>query len=330
MPTSASPQLRWGILSTAQINEEVIPAFEGIAAASLDAVASRDAARARAYAAAKGIPRSYGSYEELLADPEIDCVYISLPNAMHALWAEKALEAGKHVLCEKPLTPTVAEAERLFETAKRNNRVLMEGFMYRHHPQTQRARQLLREGAVGQLQVMRLSFNFMTSDPSTDVRYSSDLSGGALLDVGSYCVSFCTYVMGTAPTEVGGLTRNTGSGVEEGFVGQMRFDGDVLAVFDVSLFTALDIGFTAVGTKGRLRVPTPWYPHKPPQQIHVDSEDGGWIEDCPGDNAYKLEIVNLCAAVLGTEEPLIAEGETLRNLQTLERLAVSAGLTANN
>ncbi len=325
MPKDAGTPLRWGILSTARINDEVIPVFADIATASLVAVASRDAERARAYANERGIPRSYGSYEELISDPEIDCVYISVPNAMHALWAHEALEAGKHVLCEKPLAPTVAEAKRLFETAKRHDRVLMEGFMYRHHPQTQRARQLLREGAVGQLQAMRLSFNFKTNDPSTDVRYSAELSGGALLDVGSYCVSFCTYVMGAAPTEVGGFTRNTDSGVEEGFVGQMRFDGDVLAVFDVSLFTAPDIGITAVGTEGKLRIQTPWYPHKPPQQIQIDRDDGSWIEDCPGDNAYKLEIVNLCAAALGQEEPLITEIETLRNLQTLERLAESAG-----
>lgn len=326
MPTSSSTPLRWGILSTARINDEVIPAFGSIDMASLDAVASRDLDRARRYADSRGIPRFYGSYDELISDPELDCIYISVPNAMHAQWTKKALEAGKHVLCEKPLTPTAEEAKRLFETAKRHDRVLMEAFMYRHHPQTRLARQLLLGGAVGQLQVMRLSFNFKTSDPSTDVRYSSDMSGGALLDVGSYCVNFCTYVMGAAPTVVGGMARNTRSGVEEGFVGQMRFDGDVLAVFDVSLYTTLDIGITAVGTEGKLCVPTPWYPHKPPQQIHVERGDERWIEDCPGDNAYKLEIANLCAAVRGHEEPLISENETLRNLLTLERLAVSAGL----
>lgn len=323
-----SPRLegmvRWGILSTAEINNEIIPVFDGLAVASLQAVASRDNKRARAYADANRIPRSFGSYEALIADPDIDCVYISLPNSMHAEWTEKALEAGKHVLCEKPLTPSVREAKRLFEVARLNDRILMEAFMYRHHPQTLRIRELIDEGVVGDLQVMRSSFNFKTANPSTDVRYDPKLSGGALLDVGSYCVSLHNFVMDSAPTKVNGLAREVQSGIEEGFVGQMQYDSGVLAQFDVSLFTPLDIGFTAIGNEGKLSVKTPWYPHKPPQQILVERGSESWFEDSQGENSYQLEVVNLSLAVMGQEIPLVTESETLRNLETLERLAASA------
>ena len=327
--TSATP-LRWGILSTARINDEVIPAFDRLSNATLDAVASRNQDRAESYAKEKRIPKSYGSYEDLLADDDIDCVYISLPNSLHASWAESALKAGKHVLCEKPLAATAAEAVRLFEVARANHRLLMEAFMYRHHPQTARVKQLIAEGAIGRLQVIRMSFNFKTSDPASDIRYSAELAGGALLDVGSYCVSFSTFVMDSAPLETRGLARIAASGVEEGFVGEMAFDGNVITVFDCSLYTPLDIGLTAVGEEGLLHVPTPWYPHKPPQQIRIDVGGRSETIECPGENAYLLEIDNVCRAVLGDAELTVSASETIRNLDTLDRLAASAGLPRNS
>jgi D-xylose 1-dehydrogenase (NADP+, D-xylono-1,5-lactone-forming) len=327
--TSTARPLRWGILSTARINDEVIPAFEKLSNASLDAVASRNKDRAESYAREKGIPKSYGSYEDLLADEDIDCVYISLPNSLHAFWAESALNAGKHVLCEKPLAPTAPEAAHLFEIAKSNDRLLMEAFMYRHHPQTALVKDLIVQGSIGRLQVIRMSFNFKTSDPASDIRYSAELAGGALLDVGSYCVSFSTFVMDSSPIETKGLARIASSGVEEGFVGEMAFDDNVIAVFDCSLYTPLDIGLTAVGEDGVLHVPTPWYPHKPPQQIRIETESGTETIDCPGENAYLLEIDNVCRAVLGEGELTVSAAETMRNLETLDRLAGSAGLRSN-
>jgi predicted dehydrogenase len=204
----------------------------------------------------------------------------------------------------------------------------MEAFMYRHHPQTLRTRELMLDGSIGDLQVIRMSFNFKTENPATDVRYRPDLAGGALLDVGSYCVNLATFVMGTTPDEVDGLVRMASSGVEEGFVGQMRF-GNVLAVFDCSLFTPLDIGITAVGTEGRIAVSTPWYPHLPPQQITLENRDGEQVIDCPGSNAYQLEVANFTSAAAGLADPLISPEETLRNLETLERLADAAGLQRN-
>jgi predicted dehydrogenase len=322
-----STPLRWGIVSTARINEQVLPAFSASPNAALEAVASRDAGKAQKYAEKHQIPRWYGSYEALFDDSSIDCVYISTPNATHAQWTEKALKSGKHVLCEKPLTPTAQEAKRLFDLAADNSMLLMEAFMYRHHPQTARAKDALIGGDIGDLQVIRMSFNFKTEDPATDVRYRPDLAGGALLDVGSYCVSFSNFVMDSTPDEVGGLARMRSSGVEEGFVGHMRY-GDLLAAFDCSLFTPLDIGITAVGSEGRLTVPTPWYPHLPPQQIIVERGEERRVVDCAGSNAYELEVANFSSAVAGTAEPLISGHETLRNLETLERLARAAGLTA--
>src|SRR3954469_15135288 len=152
--------VKWGIISTADINRKVIPAAHASPKVDLVAVASRDQARADAYAKIWIIPRAYGSYEALLADPEIDAVYISLPNSMHCEWTMKALEAGKHVLCEKPLSRHVREVEAAFDAAERTDRLLMEAFMYRHNPQTKRAKQLLDEGAIGQLRLIRSAFSF--------------------------------------------------------------------------------------------------------------------------------------------------------------------------
>ena len=318
---------RWGILSTARINELVLPAFGRLENATVDAVASRDLERARRYAQVHNIPEAYGSYQELLDSPEIDCVYISLPNSLHAGWVERALRAGKNVLCEKPLTPSESEANRLFDIAEENMVLLMEAFMYRHHPQTHEVRRLVLDGAVGQPQLVRLSFNFKTEDPSTDVRYRKDLAGGALFDVGCYCVNFCTYLFDSVPAEVSGWARMAPEGIDEGFCGQMYFDNGVLAIFDCSIYTPLDTGIAVLGDEGNLHVPSPWYPHQPPQQIIVKSSGEKRTVDCQGENAYQLEISNFSAAVLGEEMPLITREETTRNLATITRLAIDANIS---
>ncbi len=170
---SGSPKtpLRWGILSTAAIVEELLPGFHASELTDLSAIASRDASRAREFADANGIPSSYGSYEELLADDGIDCVYIPLPNSLHREWTRAALESGKHVLCEKPLTPTSQEAAGLFDLAEQRGLVLMEAFMYRHHPKTKRLRELVAAGDIGEPRVARMWFHFQVEEPAVDIRY---------------------------------------------------------------------------------------------------------------------------------------------------------------
>lgn len=321
---SKSRTVIWGVISTASINQRVLPAFDVLEHASVRSVASRDPDRARIYADDNRIPESHGSYESLLEDPDLDCVYISTPNSTHAEWIEAALMAGKHVLCEKPLTPSASEAERLFNLATERGLLLMEAFMYRHHPQTELIKQVLLGGEVGELKIIRSWFNFRAENPRTDVRYRRDLAGGALLDVGSYCINFSTFIMDSAPDQVEGVASMTPGGVDETFAGTMRF-GDVVVVFDCSINTPLDMGFTAVGTQGILTATMPWYPHLEGQET-VLVQNGKRTElSCPGRNPYELEVANFSSAILGDGEPLVTMNETFRNLATLERLALAAG-----
>ena len=193
--------MKWGLLSTANINRKLLEGVRGTDEATVVAVASRDRSRAEAFAREHGIERALGSYEELLADPEVEAIYIPLPNSLHVPWSVRALEAGKHVLCEKPLTRRPAEAEEAFAVAERSGRLLAEGFMWRHHPQTRRLRELLDQGVIGRLRLVRASFSFPLGDPE-DIRLNAELDGGGLMDVGCYCVSGVRFVAGAEPERV--------------------------------------------------------------------------------------------------------------------------------
>jgi predicted dehydrogenase len=248
---------QWGLLSTARINDKFL---EGVAEArdsAVLAIASRDHARAESYAAERGIPRAYGSYDALLADPDIDAVYISLPNSMHLEWSGRALRAGKHVLCEKPLSRREADVAAIFDLAEREGRLLMEAFMYRHHPQTARVAELVRSGAIGRLRLIRASFSFNATDPA-DVRLLTTLDGGSLMDVGCYCVS-AVRLLGGEPEFVSGAQVVGGDGVDVAFTGWMRLPGDVLAHFDSGLVCDDRFDLEVVGDEASLYVPDPWH-----------------------------------------------------------------------
>jgi len=319
--------LRWGIISTARINDEVIPAIEHSSRSALLAVASRDGQRARDYASSRGIQRAYGSYEELLADGEIDCVYISLPNSLHAPLVVAALDAGKHVLCEKPIAVSRAEGAMLFERARSAERILMEAFMYRHHDKTHRLRELVNDGTLGEIETIRASFHFLADDPVGDVRFQPALAGGALRDVGSYCTSLATYLMDAAPVRVAGAARLATSGVDESFAGVLDFgEHAATAVFDCGMRSSLTVGVTVLGTEGVAHVAMPWYAHRAPATIDVRRGDLVTRIETSDDNAYQLEVENFCAAVAGETEPTISGEETLRNLGVLDQLAAAAGL----
>jgi predicted dehydrogenase len=316
--------LRWGILSTARITAELLPAFAASDSAELVTVASRQPNRARSFAERHGVPQSHESYDDLLADDAIDCVYIPLPNALHAEWARAALDAGKHVLCEKPLTPTADEARGLFELAAARGLRLMEAFMYRHHPKTKRLREIVQSGVLGEVEVVRSWFHFKTEDRATDIRYDPSLAGGSLRDVGSYCVSLSTYLFGRAPEAADGAARRAASGVDEAFGASLDFGGGSIAVFDCSMYSPLDVGAKVVGTEGHATVRSPWYAHMPPLEIELLVGDDATTESTSGGNAYRLEIENFCAAVRGEAEPEISSDETVRNLEVMERLERSA------
>jgi D-xylose 1-dehydrogenase (NADP+, D-xylono-1,5-lactone-forming) len=324
MPGSGKP-LNWGILSTARIAAEVMPGLQRSARNTVRAVASRDAERAKAFARDYGLPVAYASYEELLADPDIDCLYICLPNGLHEDWTRAGLEAGKHVLCEKPLTPTEQQARGLHELAVQRGLVLAEAFMYRHHPRSRKLRDLVASGTLGEIRTIRCSFNFMVGDPAADIRYDAGLAGGALLDVGSYCVSLASYLLGDQPAEVSGTGRYSASGVPEQFYGILAFSSGAVAIFDCAMNAPLSIRASVLGSAGEAVVEVPWYPHLPPPTIDVRYADGRSEQiDAGGENAYFLETEDFAAVVRGEKSPQVPPAETLRNLRTLERLTKSA------
>src|SRR5882724_7871251 len=227
---SVANAVKWGIISTADINRKVIPGAKASPKVELVAVASRDQARADEYAKTWEIERAYGSYDALLADPEIEAVYISLPNTMHCAWSIRALEAGKHVLCEKPMSRHTDEVEAAFAAAERAGLFLSEAFMYRHNPQTKKVRALLDEGAIGELRLVRSTFSYSLYDKE-NIRLRTEVEGGALMDVGCYNVSG-SRLFGGEPERVWGEAWFGPTGTDWVFTATMRFPGDVIATFD--------------------------------------------------------------------------------------------------
>jgi predicted dehydrogenase len=326
--SAAGLPLRWGIISTARINDALVPCFRKSETSDLVAVASRSLSAAEAWAAQRDVPVAYGSYEELLEDSSLDCVYISLPNSLHGAWARAALEAGKHVLCEKPLTPTSAEARSLFALAASRNLVLVEGFMYRHHPQTLKCAELVRDGRIGVLRAIRCSFYFRVDSPLTDIRYRPELAGGALRDVGSYCVSFANLIAGEAPSSVQGIAKLASSGAEERFFGMLAYPCGAVAQFDCGMDTQLHVGATVLGADGAFHLANPWYADIPSawkpgsMPMFIELSVGGEGAEIPtgARNAYLEEIDSFARAVLGIDPAVVSAEETIRNLETIERL----------
>jgi predicted dehydrogenase len=310
----------WGILSTAHINRNVIPAAHASPKVELRAVASRDQARADDYAKKWEIERAYGSYEALLKDPDIEALYISLPNSMHVEWSIKALEAGKHVLCEKPFSRHVREVEAAFEVADRTGRLLSEAFMYRHNPQTKRAKQLVDEGAIGELRLIRSAFSYSLYDEN-NIRLDSALDGGALMDVGCYCVS-ASRLFGGEPEKAYGEAWFGPSGTDWVFGGVLRFPGNVVALLDCGTAMPerdeLEIG----GSEGSLFLDDPWHCKVPGIEIR---REGGVerIELAPSDS-YQLELENVSDAIRGDGELLLGRDDAVRQARVLGALHDSA------
>jgi D-xylose 1-dehydrogenase (NADP+, D-xylono-1,5-lactone-forming) len=308
--------VKWGIMSTAHINRLFLPGAREGNGVEIFAVASRDRQTAEQYARENDIPRAHGSYEELLADPDIDVVYIPLPNALHIEWSIRALEYGKHVLCEKPLSRRSEEVDRAFDAAERANRLLMEAFMYRHHPQTRRLTELVRDGAIGRLRVIRAAFGFVAPDPE-NVRLSAGLDGGGLMDVGCYCVSAARLLAGE-PIRVSAEQSLGGDAVDVAFAATMRHPDDVLSHFDCGL--ALDSRdlLEVVGDAGSLLLEDPWHCRNPLIQLRRDGQtERIEIERA---NSYRLEAENLSAAIRGEATPLLTREDALGQARTIEAL----------
>jgi xylose dehydrogenase (NAD/NADP) len=309
-----------GILSTADINRKVIPGAHASEKVSLLAVASRDQARAEEYARQWEIPRAYGSYESLLADDEIEAVYISLPNSLHCEWSIRAVEAGKHVLCEKPMGKRAAEVEAAFDAAERSGRLLSEAFMYRHHPQARRLRKLLDEGAIGEPRVVRACFSFPLFDPG-NIRLRPDVEGGSLMDVGCYCVNGLRLV-GGEPELVFGQQLIGPSGTDWVFTGSLRFPNDVFGLFDCGTSLPERDELEVVGTEGSLFLDDPWHARRPVIEARRENRSER-LEHEPTDS-YRLELENLSDAIRGEGELLLGRADAIGNARAIEALAASA------
>jgi D-xylose 1-dehydrogenase (NADP+, D-xylono-1,5-lactone-forming) len=311
--------VRWGILSTASINRHVIPAAHASDKAELIAIASRDQRRADAYARAWR-ERTYGSYEALLEDPDVEAVYISLPNSMHVEWSIRSLEAGKHVLCEKPLDRRPQEVARAFDTAEREGRLLMEAFMYRHNPQTRRLVELVHTGAVGELRVIRSTFSFSVYDPE-NIRLRPELDGGSLMDVGCYCVSGSRLLAGE-PTAVYGEAVVGETGTDWVFAGMMRFSGDVISLFDCGTSLPLRDELEVIGTEGSLFLDDPWHCRTPVIELRR-GDDVELLELEPADS-YRLQLENLSDAIRDETAPLLGREDAVAQARALDALLRSA------
>jgi D-xylose 1-dehydrogenase (NADP+, D-xylono-1,5-lactone-forming) len=311
-----SDAVRWGFLSTANINAKLLAGAAESDRVEVVAVASRDVVRAEAYAREHGIERAHGSYETLLEDPDVDAVYISLPNALHVDWSIRALEAGKHVLCEKPLSRHPDEVERAFDAADRALRLLMEAFMYRHNPQTKRLQELVEEGAIGRLRVIRAVFSFALAD-SANVRLDPALDGGSLMDVGCYCVSGARLLAGE-PVHVYGEQVAGATGVDEVFTGSLRFPGDVLAEFDCGLVLPMRDELEAIGEEGSIFLDDPWHCRRP--ALEVRTPRGGEEIALDPVDSYRLELENMSDAIRGRAEPLLGREDALGQARAIDAL----------
>ena len=312
--------VRFGIVSTAHINRLVIPPARESEKVEIVAVASRDPARAEEYARRWEIERAHGTYEALLEDAEVDAVYISLPNTLHVEWSIRALEAGKHVLCEKPFSRHPDEVERAFDVAETTGLLLSEAFMYRHNPQTARLVELVRDGAIGDLRVVRAAFSYAMYD-AENIRLRTDVEGGSLMDVGCYCVSG-SRLLGGEPESVSGQAYVGPTGTDWVFAGLLRFPRDVVALFDCGTCLPERDELEAIGTEGSIFLDDPWHCWQP--VLEVRREDGiERIELAPVDS-YGLELENMADAIRGEAPLLLGREDAVAQARALEALHRSA------
>ena len=319
-------QIRWGILSTARIGtEKVIPAMQQGAYGVVTAIASRNLENAQAAAARLGIAQAYGSYEALLADPDIDAVYNPLPNHLHVPWSIKALEAGKHVLCEKPIGLTAADGQRLVEAARRHPHLkVMEAFMYRHHPQWQRARQLVCDGHIGTLRTIHSFFSYFNADPG-NIRNRADVGGGGLMDIGCYNISLSRFIFDAEPRRVCGLIDRDPQFGTDRLVSALLDFGDGSATFTCSTQLIRYQRVHLFGDKGRVEIEIPFNapPDRPCRLWH--QHDTGFDEiTFDVVNQYTLQGDLFARAVLDDTPVPTPLDDAVANMRVIEALFESA------
>ncbi|HEY9122156.1 MAG TPA: Gfo/Idh/MocA family oxidoreductase [Brevefilum sp.] len=317
-------KLRWGILSTANIGRKaMIPALKKTPMAQVLAVASRDGRKAKVFAEELGIPRSFGSYQALLEDAEIDAVYIPLPNHLHKEWTIRAAEAGKHILCEKPLALNVAECETMITAANENGVVLMESFMYRYHPRIFAAAEMVRSGKIGSLKTIETGFTFFMHDRD-DIRMKPEMGGGALMDVGCYCINISRLMAGRKPVAVQAQAVWAPSGVDDQLVGVLDFGEGLYAHFDCAFNQSSRQHCILAGTDGYLSLPETFNPGE--KRSVIQEVKGGktvQVHDFEGVDEYVLIAERFMHTIQG-EKPNYPIEDSIINMQVIEALLNSA------
>lgn len=314
--------LRWGLLGTAGINRALIPPLQTSKRNKLMAVASRTQEKAEAYAREKKIPHAFGSYEALLADPEIDAVYIPLPNHLHAEWTIKAVKAGKHVLCEKPLALSLDEVDAIASAVEDHGRAVAEAFMYRTHPQILKVKEIVDGGKLGRIKAVHGSFTYMMEDPD-DIRLRPEMGGGSMWDIGCYPLSYTRSVLGTEPQEVFGWQVLGPSGVDETFMAQLRFPEDVLVQFDCSFRIPYHTFMEFVGEAGTLVIPHPFTP-KTGETIYLTMNKKTQAILIKGADTYIGEVEDLADTILLGKPPVVSLADSRLNITAILALLESA------
>jgi len=314
--------LRWGLLSTARINRALLGPLRSSRRNRLLAVASRDQAKAERYARERKIPRAYGSYEALLADPEVDVIYNPLPNHLHAEWTIRAVEAGKNVLCEKPLALSTQEVDAISSAAQKYGRVVAEAFMYRSHVQTSKVRDIVQSGKLGRIRMVRGSFTFHLDNPG-DYRLDPRMGGGSLWDVGCYPLSFTRAVLGVEPLEVFGYQVSGPTGIDVSFAAQLKLPGEVLAQLDCSFVTPYHVFMEIVGEEGTVVVPVPFNPGANGAVFLARKEKHERIT-VKGTAPYVSEVEDMADAILLGRAPCVNLADSRANVEAILALFESA------
>jgi xylose dehydrogenase (NAD/NADP) len=314
--------LNWGFLSTAKINQRVMPAFRDSKRNRLYAVASRNQETAESYASQWKIPKAFGSYEDMFAAPEIDVVYNPLPNHLHTEWNIKAMQAGKHVLCEKPFALTVEDIDLVEKIANDTGKIIAEAFMYRHHPQTLKVKQMVDDGILGKVKIIRGSFTYQFTRQG-NYRADPAMGGGALWDIGCYPLSYARSVLGLEPVEVFGWQVIGVSGVDDSFIAQMRFPGEVHAQFDCSFTIPQHTFMELVGDEGTLIIPVPFTPQSK-EYLFLTRGDKTEKITVKAPGLYHGEVEDMADAILLGKSPRISLADTCANTLAILALFESA------
>ena len=321
--------VKWGVLGTARIaHEEVIPAILEADGAELVAVASRDLANADRCAREFGITKAYGDYAGLLSDPEIEAVYIPLPNHLHARYTIAAAEAGKHVLCEKPIAGSLADGVRMFDACEQHGVLLMEAFMYRFHPQTHRMLELVKSGAIAEAHLVRASHSFPLhlKNREDDCRWNRETAGGCLNDVGIYCLDVAQLLFKIKPTSAFARAEyRVPHSAEVALQGIVEFSPNQTLIFDCSFMDAHQNEYAVLGDQGRISASSTFHPPRGQAvEIHVETESESQVERIAPINEYRLEVEHFSRCVRSGAVPAITRDMSLRNLRVAESLLESA------